>query len=244
MARKKKPSQPRPQTVTPERARKVYEGLSEADHLEMLLESKTFIALCQFLERCDTKSDPSVGALHAALDRRSEWLRKDPYYLADVFLTFWPRHRPPTWVMDWVADGLRKRVKGKGRLDSLLGFGGGERALKGSKRRSHFLKQFNDIAHLQALGGLKTKPAAHLVSLRDNPALRAARDRASGDRLESMTNYLADAFGRYPGRTQLREFYKLALQRKPGSEKTAEFLDSFPRHQVLAIPALRKLLSS
>ncbi len=209
----------------------VFESLSEADIVEYLMSSPPFLELCRVLRRPD---DPRGRSLRGALKHRSEWLRNDPTYAAEVFLNSWPNRRPPRWNMDWVASALRGRLDGKGTMDSLMGFGGrGKRPFTVAKRRQRLLIQFADIAHLIALD-LKTREAAHLVCCRDNPTLRASDDCESADRLVSMTNTLAGEYGHYAGRKGLEKFFKLG-QSKPDAIRavTAEFVTGFPRSEIM-----------
>jgi len=219
-------------------ARKVYEALPEASIVEMLLSSKQFLELCEL----ESKPGPVQDSLHGALNKRSEWLREDRLYAATVFVQRWPEHRPPSWVMDWIRQGLLDFLEEKGSLASLLGFS--ERASSMARRRERLLMQFVQIARLRALG-LKTKEAASLVCGREHPTLRAANDSESADRLVAMTNTLAGEYHRYPGRNELTELFKLML-RKTTAEKTtafvSDFASDFPRNEIMRIPALRKFL--
>jgi hypothetical protein len=214
---------------------KVYESLPESSIVEMLFSSERFLELCRWELQ---KLSPPTDLLLRFARKRSEWLREDPVYAATVFIQSWPENRPPRWVMDWTYKGFRDFLEEKSSLAASLGFT--ERAPKSARRREGLLMQFVEISRLRALK-LSVRVAASLVCCRDNPALHAADNCESADKLEAMTNSLTAEYSRYPGRDELTELYKL-MRAKATDEIVGLWLSNFPRNEVLRIPALRRFL--
>jgi hypothetical protein len=237
--------------IPEELALEVWESLKEKDVVEMLKVSKPSIELCHAgqhrkVSQERKRNGEPRSASHAFMEfveRRTEWLRSDPVYAMEVFLTCRRAgFRPPEWALKWIEDAFRKwcDAQGNSSLDCIMGLNGRgkRRAFKAAERRANSLKLFVDVAKLVALGAT-VREAAYMVCCLQNPAGCASDDPSESDRLEKKADTLAQKYVRYPARTELKRYYD-ALLAHPGVWKVSEYIATFPRASVA--PKLRPFL--